>query len=189
MGVAILALMLTGCASTTQALSQGHAASGQGAKTFGTGRYPYRFILLDPQTNSPWPNHPFRLFAKHHALPSRQPSAAVYHGVTDANGMTPVFRLNNIIPDKGWDLTELVGDGSFGKSFNLKTPGRHSSPVAGYAYAMVICSQPPVVHFGVSDTNGNTAYLASNEVGEIILLTGGEVTDKEGAAREACDGD
>ena len=183
---AILVLTLSGCGRTYQSLSDGAAASGAGVETFGTGRHAHRFTLFNPQTNKPWPNHPFRLFAKHHDLPSRQPSKSVYHGVTDANGMTPIFLMNTKIPDKGWDLTERVGEGPFGKSFYMKSSGPNRRPIIGYPHAMVICSPVPIVHFGVTDARGNTAYLASSEVGEIILLTDGDVTDKEGAVREAC---
>jgi hypothetical protein len=100
--------------------------------------------------------------------------------------MTPIFRMKTKIWDRGWDLTERVGEGPFGRSFSLKSAGRNSKPLAGYPYALVICAQPPVVHFGVSDVRGNTAYLASGEASEVVLLTDGEVSDTDGAVREAC---
>jgi hypothetical protein len=187
-GVVLLSPWLSGCARTYDSLALGKAATGQTVERFGNGRYPYRFMLVNPVSDKPWPNHPFRLFAKNHKLPSPQNDGAVYHGVTDANGMTPVFRMKYKISDQAWDLTERVGEGRFGRSFNMTSSGRNSQPVAGYPYALVVCSQPPIVYLGTSDARGNTAYLATDAVGTIKLLTGGDTTDEKEIALSACSG-
>jgi hypothetical protein len=179
--------LLSGCAVQYQGLRAGKAALGNTeVPSFGAGRYAYRFTLINPKTKQPWGNHPFRLFAKQHDLPSRQPSKSVYHGVTDAHGNTPIFRMNYRIPDTQWDVTERVGEGAFGKSFHIGTPGLLSKPQAGYPYAMVMCLPSPIVHFGVTDARGNTAYLASDVEGEIALMTGGTPGDREGLINDAC---
>jgi hypothetical protein len=187
-GLALPVFLLSGCARTYESLALGQAASGQSVERFGDGRYPYRFMLVNPATNKAWPKHPFRLFAKNHKLPSRQNGGAVYHGVTDANGMTPIFQMKRKISDQAWDLTERVGEGRFGKSFKMKSSGPNLWPISGYPYAMVVCSQPPIVYLGTSDARGNTAYLATDAVGTIILMTGGDTTDEKEIADSACGG-
>jgi hypothetical protein len=183
---ALAALFLSGCTRTYQSLAYGRAASEQTVERYGSGRYPYRFVLMNPSTNKPWPNHPFRLFAKNLKLPSPQYEGAVYHGVTDANGMTPVFQMKYLLSDQAWVVIERVGEGRFGKSFIMKSTGRNPAPIYGYPYALVVCSQPPIVHVGTSDAHGNTAYLAMDAVGTILLMAGGETTDEKEIARDAC---
>jgi hypothetical protein len=183
---AVLSLTLLGCSQNYEALTLGKASAVPSVPSFGAGPYAYRFTLVHPETGKPWPNQPFRLFSKRHDLPSRQPSPAVYHGVTDAAGMTPIFRMRQMIDDAGWDITERVGEGAFGTSFTLKRAGRRAAPLPGYRYAMVLCSDPAIVYIGTSNARGNTAYLASDNVANVILLTGGDASDTDTAVAAAC---
>lgn len=155
---------------------------------YGAARFAYRFTLINPETGNPWPNRPFRLFAKRHDLPSRQPSANIFHGVTDAQGKTPIFRMERRIPDTGWVLMERIGDGAFGKSFLLTSSGRRSKPLRAYRYAVVVCATPKTVYKGYTSASGDTAYVTSDKPARIVLLTEGEgYGDTE--ITKACDPD
>ncbi len=175
----IVLLIISGCThhagSNRTALSAGEAADAS-AKRYGNGRYPHRLTLINPQTQKPWPNHPFRLFTKYHDLPIWQPSEKIFHGVTDADGMTPVFRMKFRISDAGWVIMERVGDGTMGKSFRVMSKGLASKPIANYPYTVVMCTAQPIIHSGYTDYDGNTAYLAANVAATIHLLT--EVADE-----------
>ncbi len=150
------------------------AADDRSVRVYGSTRFAYRFTLISPETGAPWPNRPFRLFAKSHHLPSRQPSKKVFHGVTDAQGKTPVFRMDRLIPDRGWVLMERIGDGPFGKSFLLKRSGTRSEPLGGYPYALVVCATPRIVYKGKTSAGGDTAYMTSNAPADMMLMIEGD---------------
>ncbi len=165
-------LALSGCSGRYKALQSGKSAMNEGdLQNYGTGRYPHRFTLVNPETGKPWQNHAFRLFAKYDDLPSQQPSKSVFHGVTDANGMTPIFRMKRRIPDASWVMMERIGDGAFGESFRIVKTGVFNKPLVKYPYTVVVCMASPIVYHGYSDHDGNTAYIAADVAMAAHLLT------------------
>jgi hypothetical protein len=171
--LSIAGMALSGCAGQYTALNAGKAAEAQpGIESFGTGRYAYRFTLLNPETGEPWANHPYALTlqAEGYDLPFVQDEKDVHQGITDANGQTALIRFDKRLSDKDWDLQERNGTGKFGERFRLSDPD--GKILAGQAYLVVVCSTPPRLVRGYTDKTGKTAYIATEKPENLVLHPG-----------------
>jgi hypothetical protein len=188
-GIFFIAL-LSGCQHADyRALDAGAASAMSPAptETIGIGKYSYRFTLISPRSNAPLPNHPFSLTT--HKKSKYQPRLGqngelVYLGVTDRNGQTPTFQLNEKIPDKDFDLRERFGAGSYGITFRLLS-NANGKILARENYFIVVCSDPLEYYSGYTDKNGDTGHVLSNGSTEAILYAG--IRDEEFNYRKDCD--
>jgi hypothetical protein len=182
--------LLSACQTPTYlALDAGtkSAMSSVPVETIGMGQYSYRFTLANTRTGDPLPNHPFSLttFKNSKYNPKFGPDAVVvYQGVTDKNGQTPTFQLDEKIPDKAFDLRERFGAGSHGVTFRLrsKTSGKI---LRQEDYFIVICSEPMEYYSGYTDKNGDTGHVVSG--GDVKALIFAGIRDEEFNYRKDCD--
>ncbi|WP_043604458.1 hypothetical protein [Novosphingobium sp. Rr 2-17] len=173
--IAISASGLAGCEGTHVARDAGAAAlktptGGAAVPVIGSGRYAYRFVLIDPHTGTPWPNHPYALTTTKHThvrIPFVADEKNVYQGISDAMGSTVLFLMPYRLPDKAWDIGEQMGSGLNGETFRLTSPS--GKPMANFPYLLVICTKPLQYHYGYSYPNGDTAYAASEHAAAVEL--------------------
>jgi hypothetical protein len=188
--VICLVTMLSACQSATYlALDAGTASAMSPApvETIGIGKYSYRFTLVNTRSSAVLSNHPFSLttFKESKYQPRlRQDGGAVYQGMTDRNGQTPTFQLNDKIPDKDFDLRERFGAGSHGVTFRLRSK-TNGKTLAREDYFIVVCSDPIEYYSGYTDKNGDTGHVLSDGSTEAILYAG--IRDEEFNYRKDCD--
>jgi hypothetical protein len=207
MRAAELAMALSACASPAlrqgpQALAPLPASVGEtailngrlihdmdAATVLGEGPYRYRFVLLDVSRRAPAANRAYALSNREHHLPFVAEEKQVYQGLTDAYGRTDVFAFGVALPPDSWFLRERFGAGPFGEQMRLVDA--EDEPIAGMAYALLICDASPRYHYGLTDADGNTGYAATATLATIILSLRGEDHGGDGdgelaRAREEC---
>jgi hypothetical protein len=151
------------------ALSAGAAASA-GTETIGSGDFAYRFVLHDPRTGMPASETDFAFSINPgfgHTLPFVDDEKKVFQGRTNAQGQTPVFRLDLRLPDSAFDLRERFGSGPYGEKFQLTDI--HGSGLADTPYLLMVCTEPPRYFRGLTYPTGDTVYVASEGPVDIRL--------------------
>ena len=182
--------LLSGCQSATYlALDAGQASamSSKPVETIGMGPYSYRFTLISTRDDTPLRRHPFSLttFKTSRFQPKfGQDGGLVFQGVTDQNGQTPTFQLNDKIPDKDFDLRERFGAGSHGVTFRLRSKA-NGKILRKEDYFIVVCSEPMEYYSGYTDKNGDTGHVLSNGGVEAMIYAG--IRDEEFNYRKDCD--
>ncbi|RNJ62719.1 MAG: hypothetical protein EDM03_08670 [Porphyrobacter sp. IPPAS B-1204] len=152
------------------ALSAG-AAAPAGTETIGSGDFAYRFVLYDPHTGMPAPNTDFDFSinaSAGHQLPFVADEKKVFQGRTNAEGETPLFRLDVRLPDSAFNLRERFGSGPYGEKFQLTDI--HGSGLANTPYRLMVCTQPPKSFRGLTYPTGDTVYVASEGPADIRLI-------------------
>jgi hypothetical protein len=147
--------------------------------TIGSGRYPYRFTLLDPHTGLPWPRQAYALSLtrkEHHKLPFVAEEKGVYQGITDELGRTSIILLPFRVADQHWDFRERFGEGPFGETFKLVST-HPEEPLVDMPYVISICSNPPQYFHGYSHADGKTAYTASFRPERLEIREGVDLAD------------
>lgn len=132
----------------------------QGAPRVGEGRIGYRFVLFEPNTGILAVNKPFMLAHKAGNLPFAKADEGVYLGITDAQGMTPLFLFDTQVPEDGFVLLERIGKGNSGAWLNLTDNGK---PLIGVRYTLNVCDEQPYQYHGVTNTRGQTVYVAADK--------------------------
>lgn len=132
----------------------------QGAQQVGKGNIGYRFVLFEPNTARIAANKPFVLAHRTDKLPFANGADGVYYGTTDASGLTPVFAFENPIAENGFVLLERIGRGNSGTWLNLN---RNGSALIGATYTLNVCSAKPYQYHGVTNTRGQTVYVAADK--------------------------
>ncbi|MDO4642076.1 MAG: hypothetical protein Q4A84_10345 [Neisseria sp.] len=132
----------------------------QGAQQVGKGNTGYRFVLFEPNTTRMAANKPFVLAHRAGRLPFANGADGMYFGTTDANGLTPVFVFESPVPEDGFILLERIGRGNSGTWLNLNDNGR---PLSGVAYTLNVCAAKPYQYHGVTNTRGQTVYVAADK--------------------------
>jgi hypothetical protein len=139
----------------------------------GNGEYYYQFILTDTN-KKPVPNKLYALSTTgakgQYNLEFVQEEKDVFQGITDKNGKTAIFRTTTKIPLENWFLRERVGSGVYGEQFRI-TSSTDDTSVSDYPYTIVVCDKKPYSYSGTTDSNGYTAYGASNEIINLSLFT------------------
>lgn len=131
------------------------------AEFIGRGEIQYRFLLRDPQTGLPAAHRPFALSNAVWLLPfANDGEAQVYQGMTDAQGRTPVFRMEGPVDPATWQLRERFGTGGPYSTQLRVTAADSGAPIAGFGYVLAACDTPATAHAGVTDANGYLAYAA-----------------------------
>ncbi|WP_107688588.1 hypothetical protein [Neisseria wadsworthii] len=138
----------------------GFMKDAQGAQQVGQGKVGYRFILLEPNTAVMAANKPFMLAHRGGNLPFANGSDGVYLGVTDAKGITPLFLFETQVPEDGFVLLERIGKGNSGAWLDLTDNGR---PLIGVRYTLNVCDEQPYQYQGVTNTRGQTVYVAADK--------------------------
>jgi len=137
------------------------------APQVGTGPHRVQFVLHDTVSAAPAAMRPFALSHTAFDLPFVREEKDVYQGITDARGRTPVFAFEQAPPAAGWVLLERFGSGPFGERMRLHGGGDHA--VAAMPYEVVVCGQTPRLYRGVSNARGETAYVATSRVVDLLL--------------------
>jgi hypothetical protein len=192
-----LALAMLGCTAvliscqtqTYLALDAGQKStlSSVPVETIGIGKYSYRFMLNDPRTGEPLRNHAFALSTYKESKFNAKfgpDGKTVYLGVTDRNGQTPTFQLDDKIPDKDFDLRQSHGSGTHSITFRLisDTSGK---VLPKEDYVVVVCTDPLQFYTGFSDKNGDTGLVLSDGAAEAIIYAG--LRDEEFNYQKDCD--
>lgn len=143
----------------------------QNAEVIGSGPYRYRFVLYDRAHGEPAPLRPFALSNRLHRLPFVTDAKQVFRGVTNAEGLTPVFAFPHPIEEDSWLLRERFGDGPYGEQFRY-THGddERRFGVPYVAYKIVVCGLVARLYRGISDDNGHTGYVASDSPSRVFLF-------------------
>lgn len=139
------------------------------APQVGSGPHRYQFVLRDTLGDAPAALHPFALSHTDFDLPFVREEKDVYQGVTDAQGRTPVFAFESAPPAAGWVLLERFGSGPYGERMRLRGSGDDDTGIAGMPYQIVVCGRTPRIYRGVSNRQGDTAYVAASEVVTMML--------------------
>lgn len=139
------------------------------APQVGSGPYRYQFVLRDTLGDAPAGLHPFALSHTDFDLPFVREEKDVYQGITDAQGRTPVFAFESAPPATGWVLLERFGSGPYGERMRLRGGGDDDTGIAGMPYQIVVCGRTPRLYRGVSNRQGETAYVAASEVVTMML--------------------
>lgn len=145
----------------------GFMKDAQGAQQVGQGKVGYRFILLEPNTAVMAANKPFMLAHRSGNLPFANGSDGVYLGVTDAKGMTPLFLFETQVPEEGFVVLERIGKGNSGTWLNLSDNGK---PLIGVPYTLNVCDAKPYQYHGVTNTRGQTVYIAADK-GTLVYIS------------------
>ncbi len=140
----------------------------QGAQQVGKGKVGYRFILLQPNSNQIAANQPFALTYAGGKLPFVTDGTNVYRGVTDARGMTPVFVFEGNVNQQGFVLLPRVGEGNTGGFVTLSNNQKEAR--RGMPYSMAVCGSKPYLFSNVTNSVGQTAYVAFNKGTKVQLL-------------------
>ncbi len=131
----------------------------------GSGPYRYQMTLRYGQGEAER-RMPFALSLKEGLLPFVAEEKAVWRGVTDDEGRTPVFALPNRITAKDVLFRPRLGDGPLGEQMQFV------SEADGHGltlhYRLVLCTSPPQQFSGLSDGDGVTAYAASTTPAHIL---------------------
>lgn len=188
--IGLLAMTLPSCQTATyEAINAGtkSAMSSVPVETIGIGKYSYRFTLQDTRSDEPLPNHPFALTTFNNS--KYQPKigadgSEVYEGITDKNGQTPTFQLNDKIPDKDFDLRERFGSGANGVTFRVVSE-RTGKAAPQEKYFIAVCSQPMEYYSGYTDKNGDTGLVLSSAAVHATVYVGER--DEEFNYRKDCD--
>ncbi len=161
-----------------------------GPAQLGSGRYLYQFELRDAR-HALEPNKPFALSTQNmrgHGLPFVADAKKVYQGVTDAQGRTPIIALPFRVKPANWRLRERFGSGPNGEDFHLTDPkGKHGLP--GMGYVLVVCSKPPRHYEGVSNAQGYTAYVATEQAEQVLVYVDGGDEDIDARVKDGCGAD
>lgn len=140
---------------------------------FGNGEYYYQFILTD-NNKKPVPNKLYALSTTggkgQYNLEFVNEEKDVFQGITDKNGKTAIFRTKTKIPLENWFLRERVGSGIYGEQFHI-TSATDNTSASDYSYTIVVCDKKPYSYSGITDSNGYTAYAASEEGVNLLLFT------------------
>ena len=138
----------------------------EGAPRVGKGTLGYRFVLLEPNTNRLAANTPFAISHTQVKLPFAG-ADNVYRGMTDARGMTPLFVVEQALPEAGWILVPRAGEGTQGQWLTLANP--QQQPMAGWLYSIAVCGAKPYWVHGQTNVLGQTAYVAHAESTKLVL--------------------
>lgn len=156
----------------------------QGARQVGKGTVGYRFVLLEPNSNRVAANKPFVLAHSAGKLPFANAEEGVYFGTTDARGMTPVFVFETAVPENGFVLLERVGNGKNGTWLNLADNG---TPLIGMAYTLNVCEKKPYQYHGITNTHGQTVYVAAKKGTEMrIMPYNNDPAAQQASLKQAC---
>lgn len=140
----------------------------------GSGRHRYQFVLRDTVSAAPAAMRPFALSHTQFNLPFVHEEKDVYLGITDAQGRTPVFAFEQAPPAQGWVLLERFGSGPYGERMRLQDG--QGEGVGVMAYEMVVCGKTPRLYRGVTNAHGDTAYVATSAIVDLMLFLDGDST-------------
>lgn len=150
------------------------------ARTYGKDDYRYRMVLLYPASdNDIMPNQPYALSHNDVDLPFVKDEKKVFQGVTDRYGRTDVFAFEQPVNPKGWNLRPRTGKGKYGEQYVLTD--QNDQPIQAFSYVLVVCGKKPHQYQGITDKLGQTAYVATPTVQNIILQedSDGELLSKK----------
>ena len=121
---------------------------------------------------------PFGLSHTAFDLPFVAAEKDVYQGITDAQGRTPVFAFEQAPPAQGWVLLERFGSGPYGERMQLKAGDGEG--VGAMAYELVVCGKTPRLYRGVTTAEGDTAYVATSAIVNLLLFIDADSTSAGG---------
>ncbi len=144
----------------------------------GSGPHRYQFVLRDTVSAAPAALRPFGLSHTAFDLPFVAAEKDVYQGITDAQGRTPVFVFEQAPPAQGWVLLERFGSGPYGERMQLKAGDGEG--VGAMAYELVVCGKTPRLYRGVTTAEGDTAYVATSAIVNLLLFIDADSTSAGG---------
>ena len=148
------------------------------AAQVGSGPHRYQFVLRDTVSGAPAALRPFALSHTAFDLPFVAAEKDVYQGITDAHGRTPVFAFEQAPPAQGWVLLERFGSGPYGERMQLKAGDGEG--VGAMAYELVVCGKTPRLYRGVTTAEGDTAYVATSAIVNLLLFIDADSTSAGG---------
>ncbi|MET4617727.1 hypothetical protein ABIA71_003315 [Stenotrophomonas sp. 2619] len=148
------------------------------AAQVGSGPHHYQFVLRDTVSGDPAALRPFALSHTAFDLPFVAAEKDVYQGITDAQGRTPVFAFEQAPPAQGWVLLERFGSGPYGERMQLKAGDGEG--VGAMAYELVVCGKTPRLYRGVTTAEGDTAYVATSAIVNLLLFIDADSTSAGG---------
>ena len=156
----------------------------------GSGPHRYQFVLRDTVSAAPAALRPFALSHTAFDLPFVAAEKDVYQGITDAQGRTPVFAFEQAPPAQGWVLLERFGSGPYGERMRLQAGDGEG--IGAMAYELVVCGKTPRLYRGVTTADGDTAYVATSAIVNLLLFIDADSTaaggDRSAGRIEADDG-
>lgn len=156
----------------------------------GSGPHRYQFVLRDTVSAAPAALRPFALSHTAFDLPFVAAEKDVYQGITDAQGRTPVFAFEQAPPAQGWVLLERFGSGPNGERMRLQAGDGEG--IGAMAYELVVCGKTPRLYRGVTTADGDTAYVATSAIVNLLLYIDADSTaaggDRSAGRIEADDG-
>lgn len=152
----------------------------------GHGTHTYQFRLLGIQEGVQ-ANTPFALSLKiqNERLAFVKDKKNVYQGVTDKNGMTPIFHTLKHYDADAWFIRPRFGQGPNGEDFHL-TNESTGEALAGFPYTILMCEKKPKMYTGFTDENGFTAYSASKKPVNLFIYEGDVTGDKALNMKKEC---
>ncbi|MDY0955519.1 hypothetical protein SOM22_13155 [Stenotrophomonas rhizophila] len=160
------------------------------APQVGSGPHRYQFVLRDTVSAAPAAVRPFALSHTAFDLPFVAAEKDVYQGITDAQGRTPVFAFEQAPPAQGWVLLERFGSGPNGERMRLQAGDGEG--IGAMAYELVVCGKTPRLYRGVTTADGDTAYVATSAIVNLLLFIDADSTaaggDRSAGRIEADDG-
>jgi hypothetical protein len=140
-------------------------APAEATPAIGSGSYRYQLTLRGDQGEA-LRRMPFALSLNKGLLPFVAEEKAVWRGVTDDEGRTPVFALPDRIDAKDVLFRPRFGDGPLGEQMQfVSNADGHGMALH---YRLVLCTSPPQQFFGLSDADGFTAYAASTAPAHLL---------------------
>ncbi|MCF7751532.1 hypothetical protein KQ945_12280 [Bacillus subtilis subsp. subtilis] len=151
----------------------------RGSAQVGSGPHRYQFVLRDTVSAAPAALRPFALSHSAFDLPFVKAQKDVYQGMTDAQGRTPVFAFERAPPAQGWVLLERFGSGPYGERMRLQAGDGEG--IGAMAYELVVCGKTPRLYRGVTNAHGDTAYVATSAIVDLLIFLDADSTSAGGA--------